>query len=240
MELVTCGSARGCSARRQVLEIPVSAIRGFYCHRMASPGRSDVCGPTGTDCRARRGRDGLGQRHEFSRRHGRWGGLRRGLRRGRHWLLCQLRHHRFRGPSGLAAARNSGSNFWDRKNGLFTSRSTTRSQPFSGNSSIGAFQVSPALLTSRCSRSSRAPISPASRSHPSTEPRSHGIATHSPYCESVRSASAQPLPCVMKRRRGRHPAPALRRSSARCRACLRSRARSCRTPRATRWDPIQV
>ena len=84
------------------------------------------------------------------------------------------------GSSVVAAARSSGSNRTVRKNGPFRLMSITLSQPDSGNSSSGAPQAAPALLTRMSSFSSRSRKSAQKRSTPSTDARSLGSEMHSP------------------------------------------------------------
>src|SRR6516162_3742018 len=95
------------------------------------------------------------------------------------------------GSSGVPAASSSGKNARVRKKGAFRSRSTTLSQAAAGNSSSGAPQVAPALLTSTFTAGSRWPTSPASRRHSASVDRSAGMATICPYWVSSRSAAAQ-------------------------------------------------
>src|SRR6516164_9202553 len=95
------------------------------------------------------------------------------------------------GSSGVPAASSSGKNARVMKNGAFRSRSTTLSQAAAGNSSSGAPQVAPALLTSTFKAGSRWPTSPASRRHSASVDRSAGMATICPYWVSSRSAAAQ-------------------------------------------------
>src|SRR5215472_5795946 len=95
------------------------------------------------------------------------------------------------GSSAVPAASSSGKNARVMKNGAFRSRSTTLSQAAAGNSSNGAPQVAPALLTSTCNAGSRWPISAASRRHSASVDRSAGMATIFPYGVSSRSAAAQ-------------------------------------------------
>ena len=93
----------------------------------------------------------------------------------------------FAGRSALAAARSGSASALVRKNGDFTLRSITLSQPLSGNSSNSAPQAAPALLTRMSSFGSRLTISAASLSQPSTVEMSIGSAMHSPSYSAVSS-----------------------------------------------------
>ncbi|ALE77835.1 hypothetical protein WY02_04565 [Pseudonocardia sp. AL041005-10] len=95
------------------------------------------------------------------------------------------------GSSADPAASSSGRNARVRKNGAFRLRSSTLSQACAGNSSSGAPQVAPALLTSRCTRSSRSPTSAASRTHSSSDERSAAMPV--PPISAAVSAQASAL-----------------------------------------------
>ena len=84
------------------------------------------------------------------------------------------------GSSWLAAFSNIGSSFCVRKNTPFTLVSITLSQPASGNSSIGAPQVAPALLMRTSSLSSCDDNAATTVSMPSIDDRSPAIGIHCP------------------------------------------------------------
>jgi len=93
-----------------------------------------------------------------------------------HEALCNLRA----GSSAVAAARSRGSSFWVRKKTPLTFVSITLSHPSSGNSSMGAPQVAPALFTRMSRRDSRPASASARAVTPSRLETSAGRATQSP------------------------------------------------------------
>ena len=78
------------------------------------------------------------------------------------------------GSSAVPAASSSGRNARTRKNGALRFRLTSLSQADSGNSSNGAPQAAPALLTRMSSLSSRAANAAASALQPATVATSCG------------------------------------------------------------------
>jgi len=93
------------------------------------------------------------------------------------------------GSSAVAAASSNGRNARVRKNGVLRFRSRTLSQAEAGNSSSGAPQLVPALLTRMWTRSSNRPTSSASRRHSSSRDRSAGTDSTTPYLDSSATAA---------------------------------------------------
>jgi hypothetical protein len=94
------------------------------------------------------------------------------------------------GLSCEAPAASLACSAWVRKNGDFRFRSSTLSQPLSGNSSKSAPHAAPALLTRMSSEGSSAPIRAASDLQPSTVEMSCGSEMQVPPPADRRSAVA--------------------------------------------------
>src|SRR5690606_21536392 len=93
------------------------------------------------------------------------------------------------GLSGLAATRNRGNNACVRANTDVTLSPRTLSNPEAGNSSTGAPQIAPALLTSTSTRSKVRVTNSVRSAIPSAVLRSAGCATTSPTPDSSAAAT---------------------------------------------------